>query len=148
MQKVWQLHCPRGAERRLDGCWVSPTPRLPSTSVHLCPWQSAGSLVLSHGSSSLPVSMYFRLHTDKSVPFAKLMDKIRVVPGKWGHEQGRGDKSKHLPKINGETLTLGVNIIQGGQGHGLLGFCAVGRRQVVWWGPLSPSSSDAPPSWP
>lgn len=104
---------------------------VPSTSVHLCPWQSAGSLILSHSSSSLPVFMYFRLHTDKSVPFAKLMDKIRVVPGKWGHEQGRGDKSKHLPKISGETVTLGVNITQGGQGHGLLGFCAVGRRQVV-----------------
>ena len=26
---------------------------------------------------SLPISVYFRLHTDKSVPFAELMDKVR-----------------------------------------------------------------------
>lgn len=84
-----------------------------------------------HTTSAPCLFVYFRLRTDKSVPFAKLMDKMRVVLGKWGQEQGRGDKNKHLPKMSRENLTLGVNVTQGGQGHGLLCFCAVGHGWMV-----------------
>ena len=94
---------------------------------------------LSHLSSSLPVFVYSRPCTDKSVPLLLLeLDRSanltghaqnQSAPSKPGSRTRMGGHKEHLGKINGETLTLGSNITQGGQGHRLLGSHAVG---LVW----------------
>lgn len=56
----------------------------------------------------------------------------------------RSDK-KHLWKIRRDTLTLGSNSTQGGQGHHLLGFYAVGLGE---WSDEAFSCSYVSPLWP
>ena len=99
---------------------------------------------LPHSSSSLSVSVHFRLCTDKSMPFATAGTQALSKPDRQQAQsvgfQPNGVKNKSEERSEANVCCRSVQH-RVAKEHSLPGFCAADLGWLVSWGLLSPWSS-------